>query len=176
EVRMELHRVDAAPLAVVRAQPWPVAVRIEGPRQQLATGQRAVAGHGVCERAAALARQRLAQRGIVAPQVARPELRRMVLYGVGRERVDHSPSFPAPAAPPRPRHPAYLPGTVAQPGGHVQPTKSPAGAGLEERACRASQATGWTPAACAPFGPWVTSYWTRCPSCRLRKPLASIAE
>src|SRR5690606_38057154 len=38
------------------------------------------------------------------------------------------------------------------------------------------QAAGCTPVACAPFGPWVTSYWTRRPSWRLRKPFESIAE
>src|SRR5690606_8948670 len=65
----------------------------------------------------------------------------------------------------------------AAPEPYASPEKSPAGAGPEKSLGRRPQATtGCTPAACAPFGPWVTSYWTRWPSCKLRKPLESIAE
>src|SRR5439155_128704 len=41
---------------------------------------------------------------------------------------------------------------------------------------RVAQATLLTLAACSPFGPCVTSNWTRCPSSRVRKPEPAIAE
>src|SRR3546814_8028763 len=58
-----------------------------------------------------------------------------------------------------------------------EPKKAPHQAGLKKIAMWVAQdSTGCTPAACAPFGPCVTSSLTRWPSCRLRKPLDSIAE
>src|SRR5690606_4884842 len=82
-VRMELDRVDAMPAAIMRAQARTVAMRVERQRQQLAAGQRAVTGDGLGEGAAAFALQRLAQRQVIAPEVARRELRRLVVDDVG---------------------------------------------------------------------------------------------
>src|SRR5690606_12914189 len=58
---------------------------VERERVKLAAGQRAVARDPIGMCPPALARQRLAQRNIVRPQVARRELRRLVLDRVGLE-------------------------------------------------------------------------------------------
>src|SRR3546814_5683503 len=62
-----------------------VAVGVERQRVKLAAGQHAVARDAFDMRLATLARQRLAQRDIVRPQVARRELRRLVLDRVRLE-------------------------------------------------------------------------------------------
>src|SRR3546814_13917301 len=82
---MELDRIDAVPEAVMRAQPRAVAVGVERQRVKLAAGQHAVARDAFDMRLATLARQRLAQRDSVRPQVARRELRRLVLDRVRLE-------------------------------------------------------------------------------------------
>src|SRR3546814_13141628 len=76
---MALDRIDALLEAVMRAQPRAVAVGAERQRVKLSAGQHAVACDAIDMRLATLARQRLAQRDIVRPQVARRELRRLVL-------------------------------------------------------------------------------------------------
>src|SRR5690606_27937028 len=54
--------------------------------------------------------------------------------------------------------------------------KGPALGGAWTAWQRSAYSTGVMSEACAPFGPWVTSYCTRWPSWRLRKPFELIAE
>src|SRR3546814_4001781 len=82
---MALDRIDALLEAVMRAQPRAVAVGAERQRVKLAAGQHAVARDAFDMRLATLAGQRLAQRDIVRPQVARRELRRQDLDRVRTE-------------------------------------------------------------------------------------------
>ena len=80
---MEFDAVDAVARGVVRPQPWTVPVRIVRQRQHLAARQRAIGADLARERVASLAPQRLAQRDVVAPEIALAEGWRLVSDFVG---------------------------------------------------------------------------------------------
>src|SRR5688572_24065629 len=72
--------------AIVRAQARAIAVGVEAEAIQLVTSQRSVACQYVDEIAAALARYCFAQGMVVAPEISRRELRRLVVDDVGGKR------------------------------------------------------------------------------------------
>ena len=83
---MEFDRVDAPAMAVVGAQARPVAIGVEAQPIEFIAGQCTVSREPRCEGGNALARDRLAQRQVVRPQVARLERRRLVVDPMGFER------------------------------------------------------------------------------------------
>src|SRR5690606_41308805 len=84
------------PEAVVRAQPRAVAVGVEGQPVQFVACQRAVTCDAASMTVASLARHRLAQGDVVMPQVARRELRRLVVDGMGLETLHDRSSLLCP--------------------------------------------------------------------------------
>ena len=83
---MEFDRVDAPAMAVVGAQARPVAIGVEAQPIEFIAGQCTVSREPRCEGGSALARDRLAQRQVVRPQVARLERRRLVVDPMRFER------------------------------------------------------------------------------------------
>ena len=86
-VGMEFDDVDAVAVAIMRAQPRTVAMRIEGQRIQFVSGEPAVARKTIREAAATLAGDRLAQGHVVDPEIAGREFGRLVVA----HRIRHAP-------------------------------------------------------------------------------------
>ena len=93
-VRMEFDLVDAVTEAVMRAQARPVAMGIETQPVQRIARERAVIRDATGECTCTLALHRFAQHDIVGPQVARRELRWLVVDHMGliRRQVGHGGS------------------------------------------------------------------------------------